>query len=70
MMQTGTAPRLSGREIECLKWASTGKTSWEISIILEISERTVTFHLTNTQKKLQAVNRTQAIVKAVRFGLI
>jgi DNA-binding CsgD family transcriptional regulator len=36
---------LSNREIEVLKWAALGKTSWEMSMILEISERTVNFHL-------------------------
>src|SRR4051794_10614216 len=37
--------RLSPREIECLKWSSAGKTSWEISVILGLSEHTVIQYL-------------------------
>ena len=38
---------LTGRELECLEWVSHGKTSWEIGTILDLSERTVNFHLSN-----------------------
>ena len=38
--------KLSPRELECLKWAAAGKTAWETSIILDISEGTVKFHRT------------------------
>ncbi|MFK7874178.1 MAG: LuxR C-terminal-related transcriptional regulator [Paracoccaceae bacterium] len=61
---------LSEREIECLKWAGEGKTAWEISMILEISERTVVFHLTNATKKLGASTRQHAISKALLRGIL
>ena len=54
---------LTSREKECLHWASAGKTSWEISKILHISERTVNFHIANTIKKTDSVSRQQAIYK-------
>ena len=55
--------RFTNRESECITWASEGKTSWEISRILNISESTVNFHLSNFVKKSQSVNRQQAIAK-------
>jgi DNA-binding NarL/FixJ family response regulator len=36
---------VSARELDCLKWTAAGKTAWEASVILGISERTVTHHL-------------------------
>lgn len=55
--------QFTNRESECITWASEGKTSWEISRILNISESTVNFHLSNFVKKSQSVNRQQAIAK-------
>ena len=63
-------PRITEREIQCLQWASIGKTAWEISVILSISERTVGFHLANAAVKLQANNRTHAVITALKKGLI
>jgi len=61
---------LTAREREVLRWAAGGKTSWEISVILRISERTVKFHLVEASRKLNAVNRTSAVAKALAWGLI
>ena len=36
---------MSARELDCLKWTAAGKTAWEASVILGISEQTVRFHL-------------------------
>lgn len=62
--------RLTKREIECLTWATEGKSSWEISQILGCSERTAIFHLSNAANKLGATNRYQAISKALLAGII
>ena len=62
--------RLSGREIECLRWAAAGKSSDEIAIILGISAYTVSSHFKSAAKKLGAVNRMQAIASAMRMKLI
>ena len=64
------AAGLSEREAECLKWASEGKSEWEIGEILKISEHTADKHLTNARRKLRAANRTQAVANAIRWGLI
>jgi LuxR family quorum sensing-dependent transcriptional regulator len=62
--------RLTEREAECLKWAAEGKTEWEISEILSISEHTADKHLSNARRKLGAANRAQAVANAIRWGLI
>ncbi len=61
-------PNLTPREIECLKWASEGKSGWEMSRIMDCSERTIIFHMNNAGEKLNANNRTQAIAKAIWLG--
>lgn len=61
---------LSLREKEVLNWLKKGKSSWEISTILNIGESTVNFHITNIMQKLNAVSRTQAVAIAVEQGLI
>jgi len=58
------------REVECLKWAAEGKTEWEISEILSISEHTADKHLSNVRRKLGAANCAQAVANAIRWGLI
>lgn len=59
---------ITQRELECIKWASEGKTSWEISQILTISKSTVDFHLANCIEKTGSTNRQQAIVKCLFNG--
>jgi len=63
-------PVLSNREKEVLKWLKEGKRSWDISRILQISRHTVNFHIKNLFKKLNVVNRTQAVSEAMRQGII
>jgi len=62
--------QISTRERECLQWAAQGKTSWEMSQILNVSESTIIYHLRNATKKLDAANRMHAVVKAVKAELI
>lgn len=63
-------PALTEREQEVLKWTGEGKSSWEIGVILSISERTVKYHINNIKSKLNAVNRAHAVAKAFRFHII
>ncbi|MCH9809520.1 MAG: LuxR family transcriptional regulator [Alphaproteobacteria bacterium] len=44
--------KLAPREIECIRWTAEGKTQWEISVILSVSEYTVETHLKNAARKL------------------
>lgn len=62
--------RLTAREREVLRWTGEGKTSYEVGKILNISERTVNFHVNNVLAKLAATNKVQAVVKAIATGII
>lgn len=62
--------QLTKREVECLRWASIGKTDKEISMILGRSHATVRFHIQNAGEKLDAVNRSQTIFKAAQLGYL
>jgi DNA-binding CsgD family transcriptional regulator len=62
--------RLSPREKECLQWAASGKTIWETAHILNVSERAVRLYLDVARHKLECLNKTQAVAKAVALGII
>lgn len=64
------AIRLTRRESEVLTWIAKGKTAWEISELLRISESTVVFHVENAKRKLGVFGRSYAVAKAIRLGLI
>jgi DNA-binding CsgD family transcriptional regulator len=61
---------LSERELDVLKWLKHGKTSWEVSKILEISENTVNFHIKNIKRKLNATNRQHAVAIAIANSIL
>jgi DNA-binding CsgD family transcriptional regulator len=63
-------PSLTPRELEALRWTMDGKTAWEVGSILGITERTAVLHLNNAMRKLGCVNKHQAVLKALRLGLI
>jgi DNA-binding CsgD family transcriptional regulator len=63
-------PKLTPRELECLRWTMEGKTAWEVGAILGVSERTAVLHVTNAMHKLGCNNKHQAVLKALRLGLI
>ncbi len=75
LMRTAFSPLdsrspLSAREREVLQWMMEGKTNWETSRILGISERTVKFHVQNILAKLQSSTRGQAIAHALEQRLV
>lgn len=61
---------VSSREREVLAWLKEGKSNWDISVILGISERTVKFHIKNIMRKLNAVNRSHAVAIAIERGIV
>lgn len=61
---------LSERQAACLHWSAEGKTSWETSRILGVSESTVNFHLRNASARLGVRGRRAAVVAALRLGLL
>ena len=61
---------LTKREIEVINWLKEGKTYWEISQILNITESGVRFHVENLKKKFEVVSLTQAVAVAMSKGII
>ena len=61
---------LTAREIDCLKWAASGKTSAETATILGISENTVNHYMANSATKLDTVNKAHTVAKAMRLGIL
>ncbi len=61
---------LSPRERECLRWITLGKTAAETGIILNLSKRTVEFHINNAIRKLGAANKIHATMMAIEGGLL
>lgn len=66
----GPRRMLTRKEEECLLWTVEGKSAWEVSQILKISEKTVEYHLKNIFDKLDVHSKHQATAKAVVLGLI
>lgn len=62
--------QLTDRERDSLALVAEGKTDWEISVILGISEATARFHVDNGRRKLGAVTRAHAVARLVNLRLI
>ncbi len=67
---TEFTPALTERELEVIKALAQGKSNKEIAKALEISEKTVRNHASNIYKKLHIFDRTQAVIYAIREGLV
>lgn len=61
---------LTRREVDCLRWAASGKTDGEIAEILNIARWTVVTYLQNAKIKLGCSNRTSAVATALSLGII
>ena len=66
--QTTLSVSLTAREKEILTWIRDGKSTGEISTVLDISQDTVKYHVKNIFQKLNATSRTQAIAMG-RLGM-
>lgn len=63
-------PHLSRREEQCVVLMAQGKTDWEIGVILDLSEETVTQYLKTARARFGVARRTQLAIAAVCHGLI
>jgi two-component system NarL family response regulator len=61
---------LTERETEILKLVAAGRSSKEIGLQLEVSDKTVRNHVSNIYHKLHIHDRAQAVLYAVRKGLV
>ena len=64
----GKPVHLSERERDCLGFVAQGKSDWEISVILSISQSTVHTHVENAKRKLGARTRAQAVARFMCQG--
>ena len=62
--------RLTDRETEVLKYLKKGKSNVEIAKELTISNSTAKVHVCSIIRKMKAKDRTQAVIKAIKTGLI
>jgi len=68
--QHALAVPLTARELEVLEWMATPNTYKQIANQLSVSEETVRSHAKNILEKMKKPNRAQAVLSAVRIGLI
>jgi len=61
---------LTNRELDVMELISKGKSNREIANDLIISERTVKNHVSNILKKLSVNDRTQALIKCIKKGIV
>ena len=61
---------LTPREQQILQWIYHGKSNIEIGMILDISPLTVKNHVQKTLRKLNVLNRTQAVGKALALRIV
>jgi DNA-binding NarL/FixJ family response regulator len=75
MLTGATTPKefydgLTAREVEILRMLATGMANKQIAYKLKISEKTVRNHVSNMYEKLDIYDRAQAVLYAVRKGLV
>lgn len=68
--RSGESNRITAREQEILRWVSLGKSNFEIGAILGISPLTVKNHVQKILRKLDVVNRAQAVGKALELRIL
>jgi DNA-binding NarL/FixJ family response regulator len=63
-------PHLTTREVEVLVCLGAGRSVSQVAHHLHLSESTIKTHISRLYEKLGASNRTQAVMAAVRLGLV
>lgn len=70
LAEARSRPRLSRREVQCLRLVALGKTDWEIAAILGLSIETVHHYVKRARAAYDVATRTQLVVHALRDALI
>ena len=65
-----SAPQLTERELDVITALARGHSNKQIAWDLSISEKTVRNHISNIFKKLHVYDRTQAVLYAIREGIV
>jgi LuxR family quorum-sensing system transcriptional regulator CciR len=66
----GGAPRLSPRELQCLRLVAAGKTDWEIAAILGIAVETARQYVKQARAAYDVVSRAQLVACGLRDGQV
>jgi DNA-binding NarL/FixJ family response regulator len=66
----GSLDELTPREMDVLRLLAQGLPNRKIAVQLSINERTVKYHVSAILAKLEAANRTEAVMRAIEQGLI
>jgi len=61
---------LTARELEVLELLAEGRSNREVALALDISSHTAKFHIGGILQKLDAATRTEAVVRALRLGVL
>ncbi len=69
-LETRPAPSLTPRQLDILSLIAHGRSNKEIAFALGIRERTVKFHVAALFERLGTSSRTEALVVALRMGVI
>ena len=70
LLQRMSNPELSERELEVLRLMAKGMSNQEIGTALNIGESTVKSHVNRILSKLGVSDRTQAVITAVKRGIV
>lgn len=62
--------RLSSRERDVLRLLAEGYANRDIAVALNVAHKTVKNHVSNILSKLQSTSRTQAVIHALRRGIV
>lgn len=62
--------KLTNRQFEVLKYLAEGLSNKQIAYQMNVSEATVKLHINALLRTIEANNRTQAVVKSQRLGII
>ena len=68
--RSGSLDELTPREMDVLRLLAQGLSNRKIAAQLSINERTVKYHVSAILAKLEAANRTEAVMRAIEQGLI
>ena len=61
---------LTKRQLECMYWIIRGKSSWDISKIINVSENTVNYHVKQVLRHFETSSRTAAAIQCIELGLL
>jgi two-component system NarL family response regulator len=70
LIERVTVPDLSERELEVLRLLARGQSNKEIAVSLSLALGTVKYHINSLLSKLDAEDRTQAVITAFRKGFV